>query len=315
MSSETRRRYQGTPQELAAILAPFVTSIVFLKYDECKRSQKARVDKQEIQRQAPLLGALHDANPNLSFTKVVSEKAFRQVYTEKSLGDSHHEDDWSSTMSLRLRNMCRAVMQACRGGRTPQWAECLPWVGVAESPGAGGESRSRKRSRKSESRETKKEDVERGGSGTEASGPDECVWFYGWSDEAKKAWRQDEAKRKFEWSLGLQEPPDCSEHDAMIAKFRDGTKHPVAERTVSQHRAASEAARAKGNKVSGVLWEGEHMMTHNKLCIKMKPDRAWLCVLEEQGKQVCGMRISILGGEETKHFDEAQQYMVTLAER
>ena len=100
-------------------------------------------------------------------------------------------------MARRFRCICRATAQVGREPQTPKWAETLTWlcghVGKEASHKAIGDMKKLQAPRQ---------------------------YFYGWSKEVMKAWRQVDEKAPKELSIKMQEPPDAAETDTMQAVVR-----------------------------------------------------------------------------------------------
>lgn len=128
---------------MASVLHPFVTSRSWLRYDESPLVSRARTDHLQICRHKPLLKALYEVQPNLSFRETTVHDAMAKIIKEKVFGMSALEcEDWSVTMARRLRNMLRCVSQAKSKRPHVPWVRELPIgniggeVGVARRPAA-----------------------------------------------------------------------------------------------------------------------------------------------------------------------------------
>lgn len=77
---------------------------------------QAKVIPAQIREAYPVLVALHDLEPKLTFAKSLLRKALALIQDELkkrpgwSLRPEHH-NDWVDTMACRLSNLCRVLTQ------------------------------------------------------------------------------------------------------------------------------------------------------------------------------------------------------------
>lgn len=130
-----RQRFSGGERSLAAIIGPCVTSPGWLVYDECEQLSKARIDAKAILKHKELLANLRDVQANLAFGKNLVQKTFDMILGEKVAAgqepwcsfDEAARDDWTVTMTRRLRAMCRTCTQGELRNPSSWWALRLPW--------------------------------------------------------------------------------------------------------------------------------------------------------------------------------------------
>ena len=125
-SPAKRNRFAGTPQQLASVMEPWAASVgkSFIRYPSEGKVADAKVAPEQCLKHKDLLSKLRELQPNLGFTKVTAETAMRIIAAKhcKKWGLDHHElEDWVTTLSGRLRNMCSVVAKEtsrkkCRRG-------------------------------------------------------------------------------------------------------------------------------------------------------------------------------------------------------
>jgi hypothetical protein len=121
-SSSTRSRYNGEVGKLHAVLAPFVTSVGWLLYQE---SATDTVKPELLVAHKFLIQALTSLCANLSFSKKHLEVVFRMIERERLFPELLNDDakkDWVETMSSRVFMACRHIAQArLRKPTKPRW--------------------------------------------------------------------------------------------------------------------------------------------------------------------------------------------------
>ena len=259
-----------TGEEIADLVRPFAISRgrSFLVYDEAKRVQDAGTDVPLIQKASDLLGAFYAAQPNLSFVRSHTESGMNIIATEFSkkwqLNNKNLVKDWVETMTRRIQNINRVVSQATRAGsRYPKWAELLPWVNKVEELG------------------------KMSGAAPVRVAPN-IEHAYGFDSIQKVGTRWDKKKPKSyrEASLPLEDDVSKLGSEFVKAVWEDGDMIALSVYTYDDLREdlgmVKQAAKC-------YYWEGEHSVTHHKLYVKRRIDRApyrLLATLWEQEKQV-----------------------------
>ena len=135
-----RPRFTGTVEELEAVMMPFAeTDIAFCKYsDESKNVKDAKLvhGTRGVEGHTALLQALYNIQPNLCFSKVVMVQALQLMLKKAakkwklSIPD---QDDWLTTMTRRIRNLCRVVSQALLKQPQPIWMKHVPLIATSPS--------------------------------------------------------------------------------------------------------------------------------------------------------------------------------------
>jgi hypothetical protein len=113
-----RDRFSKGTDEVHDVLAKFATSPWWLKYPE---HEKAGIQKSTVSAHAGMVKELKIIQPNLSFTKVVLQRAFRRIVigetaTAWPLTDEERED-WAVKMEKRVKVLCRHVSQGLLKGK------------------------------------------------------------------------------------------------------------------------------------------------------------------------------------------------------
>jgi hypothetical protein len=264
--------------------------MTWLRYDETEHIQQAATDKKEILKNKNMLHAVKKVADNLSITKDIAKLMFESIWTSKGYDEEHseHKSDWVSTMARRFRNICRCTQQACSGKKPASWTSDLPWM-QEDASAASSSSAAPKLA--------------------QPSSVDD--FFFGWSEELRKAWRQaikghDRGPR--EVCVNFKKPEDAKPTDAMIGVWSDGMCRAIAQYTVEDH-----AVPHHGKKTTTVHhWEGEHETTKNRLTVSLRKDRSLLSTLDEQGRMVCMMKVSVYGGEDEEHQEQALKAMTII---
>ena len=74
---------------------------------------------------------------------------------------------------------------------------------------------------------------------------------------------------------------------------------------------------SSGRRSAAPLWESEHKVGHHKLAINAKPDRGLLKVIEEQGRQICQVKVRMFqlsGDSEKVGIEKCFAFMKDVAE-
>jgi len=135
-----RPRFTGTVEELEAVMMPFAeTDVAFCKYsDESKNVKDAKLvhGRRGVEGHTDLLQALYNIQPNLCFSKAVMEQALQLMLkkgAKKWKLSIPEQDDWLTTMTRRIRNLCRVVSQALLKQPQPIWMKHVPLVVTSPS--------------------------------------------------------------------------------------------------------------------------------------------------------------------------------------
>ena len=132
MTDSTRKRWEGTSDEWAACVEPFIQSHgrLWLRYDEVRKVQQAKTVPKLILKAAPLLSILRSMSENLSFRRSTMKAALATIYSKHSyfgIASKHEKDDYLETTLNRCMNLCRVVAQGERKPHSNKWISELPW--------------------------------------------------------------------------------------------------------------------------------------------------------------------------------------------
>ena len=309
-----RSRFTGSPEELAAIIAPHCTSASWLRYDEAEQVSAAKLDARAVRAHAPLLAKLRDVQSNLSFCKKLMGDAMAIVVRERQLEWRLNDDDardWAETMTRRLRNMCRGTHQSCSRGKPPPWTANLPWMGrrdleavkdAAPAPGAEQASGS-----SAVAAAVKHEALQ---------AQEACVapqeYIFGYDRELNQAWRQLLPGGRKELAAALQAPEGASPSDAPLASWPDGMQRAITDITVEELLAMAGPRRAVRSRHH---WAGVHAATHHRLVVTAKADRGTLAVVEEQGAQILQIGVKLFGADDEGHLLQALEMATRIAKK
>jgi hypothetical protein len=123
--SSPRSRYDGSLDKLHAALAPFVTDVSWLVYQDRANDP---VKPEILVAHKLMLRALTHLSPNLSFSKSQLQNVFGKFIQEggfKELADTDQETDWVETQQKRLHMACRHLAQARLRKPPPKWVTCI----------------------------------------------------------------------------------------------------------------------------------------------------------------------------------------------
>jgi len=134
-----RQVFNGTPADLAAVIAPHALRADFFEYAETTR---AKMSVPKLMKMRALFRELHGLCNNFSFQATKVKSAMLEVWTQQrsawpvKLSDEHC-DEWVTSMSARLRtalaHLARALQKRCRS-TSPRWHQQL----LADPASAGG---------------------------------------------------------------------------------------------------------------------------------------------------------------------------------
>jgi hypothetical protein len=132
---QNRNTYKGDAAQIADALLPLATQRgpPFCKYgDESTNSSDAKVIAAEVENEHELLNNLKKIQSNLSFSKKKMEAGVAIVqakYFHNWKLKGKDAEDHITTMSCRIRALCRVVSQAeLKSGRVrPAWIDQMPW--------------------------------------------------------------------------------------------------------------------------------------------------------------------------------------------
>jgi hypothetical protein len=275
-------------EDLADALDSFAQNSgkTLLVYDNSKKVTEAKCDLKLIAKSHDLLSVLHKASSGkLSFKRTVVEGALRQIVRKHGQHwklDEEHFEDWVSTHTCRVMNICRVVSQACLGSKHPRWVESLPWF----------------LDKSTDDTKTKME------------------YIYGFDPQTKQAYRTKSNDKKKRKDFGSWDEPTENLVAAAVATWPDGDIKTISQVSMGDLKSWRDTHKSGG--AAKDVWCGEHSATHHKLVVRPRKDRKFLMSLFEQAKQICQVTVQIFAqpGEETEGSaaeDRAAAFMKQIA--
>ena len=265
MSSSSRPRFDGTPEEIADALD--MEKPGDIKYNNC-------IDPALLAVQASRLRKMKKLKDNLSFKRTSVQEALRIILSRHESWNLSEvgQAEFVAVVSARVMTMLRHVSQAECRDRPPKWYLNL-WKGEGDTnpdpkvqaPGVSASS-----------------------VGTQ----EEEAWFYGYSAELGSAWRckpcspgMKEYTSKFEEGAG--------ELDPVQAVFDDGSTYVVHGLTTLAHKN-SQGESSKQRSTNGSFFEGR-TSSGAPVVVRFRsegPNRPPLISLFLSGRQICQSTIT-----------------------
>ena len=121
-------------KELSELLSKIGTLTLITYGDESEKPEDSKLRIDDIKKNIELLVILHEAQPNLSFSKGKVNTILQAVAKESRIKfkDREEHDDWVTTNCRRWQNMTRNIRCSISNGprsRIPKWAiQTLPWL-------------------------------------------------------------------------------------------------------------------------------------------------------------------------------------------
>jgi hypothetical protein len=122
-----RLRFDGEVEGIAAIFAPFVTSVTWLKYVE---QATLKLDTKVLMKLSELIAKLKVCHDNLSFTAKFMEAVFRNLMENNEVlktfdwkGDEQQQ--WIAVMARRVRAMLRHAQQGLLKKSKAAWCVAI----------------------------------------------------------------------------------------------------------------------------------------------------------------------------------------------
>lgn len=198
---------------------------------------------------------------------------------------AHQAPTYIESMTNRYMNLMRSVSQGLAKKNQARWVKELPWMASA-APALEGSAC--------------------------ASAGDEKAWVVEYDPYLRTAVRfLKETPKEREPAAGLQTKPYCQEIDPVEAFWADGFRVDLPD-VLARDLAAR--VRPHGDRAAEVIWEGEHHLSHHKLSVRRRNDRALLVSLFEQGGQVCQVRVDRFGDESAESLAKAGALMTRVAQ-
>jgi hypothetical protein len=290
-----RSRYKGDPALLADALAPYATSRSLVQYDECNNVAKAKIDPQKIKKLHPILNALREIHPKLTFTKRTVEAAISLLVDRLGFGlKPEHKADFVSTIAQRLRNALRVVTQAEMKSPNAGWVRELPWRCASDADGV--------------------ENL--GAAASSASSLPSLsarAYTFGFDSTEKRAWRLPAGRKQVrEYTDDIKAGTHAM--DTIVAMWPDGMMYEITDVTTQEWEAMLQPRGSHGGTRWPIMWESQHVITRHHLKIHCKEDRGLLCVLTEQGNQVLQVLVAGFGdGEGEAEQTKAARFLEDIA--
>lgn len=257
-------------KSLRGVLATYITSPGWLKYDEGDRKSEAAIISDYIIDKSDFLRALHRCQPNLSWAPGTLKAALQSLASEKASEwqfSPEFERHWVETYQCRIANLCRATVQTIRkGSKAPRWArENLAWA-YSDLPLAAQPI---------------------------VAAPSDVQYYVAWSKELQRAVRTPVKGGPSESSAQiLADGPDSG---SVVAVWADGYSHPVHEITSLTYKAILSSAASRS---TNQRWIGQHSVSHSRLVVTTMTDRSPIAVLQEGGtkcKSICQVMAKSFG--------------------
>lgn len=270
-----RCRFEGGASCFQDVMYPFVTSPSYLP--------PGKVDRTYMLSLKPMMAALYKCQPNLSFTKNITQKAHEHIFDARASEwglDRSMGSKWSATMAQRLRVCCRFMAQARVRVPPPGWVANM---GLGDAAYKGkvecqGENKDEGKGEEEEEEEEEREDEE-------TASTDADDWVYGYDSELRQVWRSNAAATSREYAVFLSAEKGAAPTDAPVARFRDGSTYAVAELTNADIHARPRSSKAVATPSPLGLADGRPVK------IQFRNDRNRLCIIFVEGLQKMQVRV------------------------
>ena len=283
--SASRDTYNGRVCDLAALLLPFVqkSGVSFCTYPcEGKKVTGAALNFDSAKRHFALLKSLHEAQPNLSFKRSTMEDALKSIVKDLNgsalkLKGKDEIKDFITTMSSRIRCMCRAISQGEKKNPCPKWVAELPWRSEQQ------QQRQQVVRKRPAGNDTVKED--------HASEQMPKKYVFKFNEELLVCVRQEIGTQKEEPSMPMKVDDSIHDDELAIAKWSCGFEHHVPGLTMRRLRSLAHRSLT----ATGDLWTGPHTTSKLKVSIAQRCDRTLLMSLYESQKQILQVNLALFG--------------------
>ena len=137
-NSDSTRLIGADGHQLAVALLPTVTPLdrSFVVYDEAEKVTETKTQPANIASSYQILDCLHSMSENISFTREAWKQCIKELYDQNNELETWRLkacdfNDYQTTMTRRMMNLCRSVRQgelkARRSSSIPDWVKNLPW--------------------------------------------------------------------------------------------------------------------------------------------------------------------------------------------
>ena len=316
MTSVVQRGRYHDGDGLVSALSPFVLSSSYLPACEKLTGRYVLLNAKDLVRE------LANVQANLSFSKKITEDAHKHIFDEKhvslSLCDSKKEE-WTKTMTSRLRTMCRFTSQAKLKKRPPSWVEKIwPQAPATQQDSQAGTSQTHGDSQPivvvavddGFATPPARTPAPRSPDPLPLQEPSTAQYIYGFDPEFMMAWRNPTGDstnyKRQELAEKMVAPLGSQASDAAEAVWTDGHRHPVAEVCVADlPRLGAREGAAVASKAELVGY------TPKGLAIKLvdKPDRGAIKTIAVDGRQRCQIKVDLF-----ENGDACKAFMVEVAQ-
>jgi hypothetical protein len=296
-----RKRYQGSAEDLARALRPFVAKrgVSFCTYAcEAMRPGYSKLVHGDagIEGQTELLALLRSLSVNLAFPRSTMLRALKILQKElRSSSPSWNMDkaqisDWAETLQRRIRNCCRQCMQGELKSAKSAWVQALPWRVAPQS---------------------RRVSCKRPAAALET--PKATEYTYGWNTELMLPWRRSvRLGAKEEPGYPIEVSEDAGASDALVeARWPDGHVAVVTEMTHGALRLASRGSNVAPSQ--GLVWEGEHEQSRHRVTVQQRVDRSLLLSMYEQGRQILMTRLDKFAEVQDQHHQVLKTHPALIA--
>lgn len=297
---KARARFEGTADQLALVVTPFVRSSTWLRYSE---KASAKLEVASISRHGELVRALLRVQQNLSFTKVVMEQAMRHI-VKRRVGDlrikEEYWQEWARVQACRLRVLCRHVANSNTKARKPAWLSALLRGEGHDDADAGKdegeEEEARAEDPETDPNESEGEIAER--SNCDIAGERQTVvratslggYFVGWDVELRCGWRSKMGSK----SAAGAKAKEASRNFVLVpgnpfvhCKWPDGMIKEIQDQTWTDLDRSEEAEKEVARKNKNIEWSGTQISSVLPVTLGWRADRQPLLSIYLAGSQKC----------------------------
>ena len=270
----------------------------FVKYSEETRLQAVKIRQDLILDPVnqKFLKVVYDlTNGHLSLKKTTTDKAMSLIFAAKATEwklKPEQRDEYTEAMSLRSRNICRALQQALI--KEASWTEALDFIKHSHSTTGSVK-------RKPSCMQVGDHDSQPKKAATS------CEYYYGYDRDLRTAWRKvaNLPKSMPELCVCLYGPEGAASTDHPIARFADDEEKVITDITIADlpsKTAAAAAASSGSSKSDGPpSWEGQSSNGSKvRAVIRTDPKTGTKGMLFEQTKQLCQALVKYFGDEDSR---------------
>lgn len=310
-----RARQASEPESIAEFLRPFVRTRKWFSYAE---SPNSPVNRMVITANRRFVRDIHKfLDGNLSITPSLLDNAFKIIAPTLPDLQEHHRDDWSRTMSKRVRAMLRQFAQALV--KRNAWAVHLveaesdteaPAATTAMKKPAACEKNIMEVGPHEEAEEEAKEFDPEEEEPKEVGDKEEKVematdadeWETGYSWEHAEAWRHPkgaDGRRKIKESTKHIFLAATADPPVMRAAWPDGYECDLPELSEEQWATATHQRKHRGTKLRKAVFQGTRVFADTIVSVSYRPERpgAEIYRVLEGTKTITSVLLSRFGGD------------------